>query len=146
MASPDMREKKSNGVTRLKVMTHIQTEWKTLTPTKESPRPCDKSDKEDVEKRVRTRAAGRSRCHPPAYKRKNNNEDTEQQECLDRCVLCDDTVTRLALHPREHARSLDVSDDRFHEGVRSNHVSYHFVFTKAACTDLYRNFWSSKML
>ena len=29
--------------------------------------------------------------------------------------------------------------------VRSNHSSYHFVFTKAACTDLYRNFSSSKM-
>ena len=28
---------------------------------------------------------------------------------------------------------------------RSDHVSYHFVFTKAACTDQYRNFWSSKM-
>ena len=29
--------------------------------------------------------------------------------------------------------------------VRSIHASYHFVFTKAACTDLYRNFSSSKM-
>ena len=29
--------------------------------------------------------------------------------------------------------------------VRSNHASYHFMFTKAACTDLYRNFSSSKM-
>ena len=25
------------------------------------------------------------------------------------------TVTRLALHPREHARTLDVADDRIHE-------------------------------
>ena len=29
--------------------------------------------------------------------------------------------------------------------VRSNHASYHFVFTKAACTDLHRNFSSNKM-
>ena len=29
--------------------------------------------------------------------------------------------------------------------VRSDHVSYHFVFTKTACTHPYKKFWSSKM-
>ena len=29
--------------------------------------------------------------------------------------------------------------------VPSSHVPYHFVFTTAACTDLYRHFWLSKM-
>ena len=52
------------------------------------------------------------------------------------------TVTRLALRPRGHAETLDIVDDRVHE---VDHVSYHFLFTKAECTHLYRNFWSSKM-
>ena len=77
------------------------------------------------EKHVRTRAAGHSRGHPPTCdKGKNHNEDTEQQVCLDQCVLCDDSY------------KAGLASARAHLGP-----SYHFVFTK----DQYRNFWSSKM-
>ena len=44
-----------------------------------------------MEKRVRTRVAGRGLGHPPTRdKGKNHNAETEQQVCHDQYVLCDD--------------------------------------------------------
>ena len=40
---------------------------------------------------------------------------TRYNSCVLTSVSCAMTVTRLALHQREHARTLDVVDDRVHE-------------------------------
>ena len=108
----------SNGVARQKDMRHNQM-----------------SDERRLQQRIR-RVAATSRTwklrknaservlpaaaaatQPTCDKRKNHIEDTEQQVCLDQwtSVSCAMTVTRLALHPREHARTLDVVDDRVNE-------------------------------
>ena len=97
----------STDVTRQKIYETQPNERKTLPPTKDSPRRRDKSDWEAVEKRVRTLAAGCGRGRPPTRDKRN-------YKCVSTCggVSCVMTVTRLALHPREHARTLDVVDDR----------------------------------
>ena len=51
------------------------------------------------------------------------------------------SFTKLAWHLGEHARTWTSQMIGSKKRVRSNHASYHIVFTKAA----YRNFWSSKM-
>ena len=53
--------------------------------------------------------------------------------CLDqwRCVLCDD-IYKVGLASSGARLDPDIVDDRVHEEVRSDHVSYHFVFAKAA--------------
>ena len=70
-----------------------------------------------MEKRVRTRAAGRGSGYPPTCDKRKN----QQRKRNNKCVLTSGgvssamTVTKLALHPRERARVLDVVDHRVHE-------------------------------
>ena len=72
--------------------------------------------------------------------RERTTTKTEQQVCLDqwRCVLCDDS-SKGGLCIRESPPGPWTSQIGSTKRVRSDQVSYHFVFTKAACTDLFRN-------
>ena len=73
-------------------------------------------DKTALEKRVRTRAAGRDRGHPSTCCKRRPTK-TRNSKCVlaSGGVSCVITATRLALHPREHAGTLDVVDDGVHK-------------------------------
>ena len=70
---------------------------------------------------------------------------TQNNECALTSASCVVAVAMLAWCPRERARAPQIEDERVPQEGALRHASYHFVFTKAACTDLYRNFSSSMM-